>query len=433
MEDWHVPSQPGTPPPARRVLAFAPHPDDEVFGCGGVLAHYAAAGAEVRVVVVTDGAAQVDAAEREAHVAARMAESRAALACLGVSDVRFWGLPDRGLAAEPALSGRIAQAIDEARAEVVLAPSLWEIHPDHVAVGRAALHAARAAETAPELLLYEVGGVQRVNLLVDLAAVWPAKARAMACFGSQQARQDYARHIEALNVWRTYTLPAEVRHAEGFTQLRPADLQRLAEAGAGGATGEAGAAGAGAGLAAGDDAVAAFLRLASGELLARADAAQESLRAQLQARDAALRASIDDFHRAMAHRDAAVEALQGALRARDGDVRQVQAERDSAREALERQAQALREEQARHAQALLRHEAVIEGLHRERATAAARLADADAALQRSLAQAEGLRDELRLARAQGEELRGFLLAMERSRSWRITAPLRWLATRLRPR
>jgi LmbE family N-acetylglucosaminyl deacetylase len=356
MEDWHVPSQPGIPPPATRVLAFAPHPDDEVFGAGGVLALYAAAGAAVRVVIVTDGAAQVDAAWRETHAAAREAESRAALACLGVHDLQCWGLPDRGLAANSTLHERIAQAIAEWPAEVVLAPSLWEIHPDHVAVGRAVLDAVRATKPTPEVLLYEVSGAQRLNLLVDLARVWDAKVQAMACFGTQQARQDYARHIEALNVWRTYTLPPEVRHAEAFTHLRRADLWRMTESGDGGQSGVAREA-------TSDAQIAAFLRLASGELLARADAAQESLRRQLQARDAALRASIADFNCKMANRDAAVEALQHALRAREADF----------------------------AQAEKRHEAHIKALL------------------------------------------GALDAMARSRSWRVTAPLRWVGSFLRSR
>jgi LmbE family N-acetylglucosaminyl deacetylase len=381
VEDWHVPSQPGTPPPATRVLAFAPHPDDEVFGAGGVLALYAAAGAAVRVVIVTDGAAQVDAAERASYAAARMAESCAALACLAVHDLQCWGLRDRGLAADGTLPERIAQAIAEWSAEVVLAPSLWEIHPDHVAVGRAVLGAVRVTEPTPEVLLYEVGGAQRLNLLVDLAPVWAAKAQAMACFGTQQSRQNYARHIEALNVWRTYTLPPEVRHAEAFTHLRPADLRRMTVPG----NEEQGGKACGA---TSDAPIAAFLQLTSGELLARADAAQESLRRQLQARDAALRASIDDFHRAMANRDAAVEALQHALRAREADFAQAEQRHEAHIEALQH---ALRAREADFAQAKQRHEAHIEALL------------------------------------------GALDAMARSRSWRVTAPLRWVGSFLRSR
>jgi LmbE family N-acetylglucosaminyl deacetylase len=381
MEDWHVPSQPGTPPPATRVLAFAPHPDDEVFGAGGVLALYAATGAAVRVVIVTDGAAQVEPAGRESYTAARMAESRAALACLAVYDLQCWGLPDRGLAADGTLPERVAHAIAEWPAEVVLAPSLWEIHPDHVALGRAVLGAVRVTEPTPEVLLYEVGGAQRLNLLVDLAPVWAAKVQAMACFGTQQSRQNYARHIEALNVWRTYTLPPEVRHAEAFTHLRPADLRRMTEAGNEGQGGTAHGA-------TRDAPMAAFLQLASGELLARADAAQESLRRQLQARDAALRASIDDFHRAMANRDAAVEALQQALRAREADFVQAEQRLEAHIEALQH---TLRAREADFAQAQQRQEAHI------------------------------------------EELLGALDAMARSRSWRITAPLRWLGSFLRSR
>src|SRR5450759_741755 len=42
---------------ASRVVVFAPHPDDEVFGCGGALADLRDRGARVDVVLVTDGAA----------------------------------------------------------------------------------------------------------------------------------------------------------------------------------------------------------------------------------------------------------------------------------------------------------------------------------------------------------------------------------------
>ena len=38
----------------KRVLVFAPHPDDETIGCGGSLVH-ALAGDPVKVVILTDG------------------------------------------------------------------------------------------------------------------------------------------------------------------------------------------------------------------------------------------------------------------------------------------------------------------------------------------------------------------------------------------
>ncbi|MFK7743149.1 MAG: PIG-L deacetylase family protein, partial [Planctomycetota bacterium] len=42
-------------PPHGRVLVFAPHPDDEVAGPGGILALHQQNGDAVRVVVTTDG------------------------------------------------------------------------------------------------------------------------------------------------------------------------------------------------------------------------------------------------------------------------------------------------------------------------------------------------------------------------------------------
>jgi hypothetical protein len=61
-------------------------------------------------------------------------------------------------------------------------------------------------------------------LLLDISSVWPIKQKAMACFQSQLAVQNYAAHIEALNVFRTYSLPAQVSHAEAYCVLSPEEV-----------------------------------------------------------------------------------------------------------------------------------------------------------------------------------------------------------------
>ena len=39
-----------------RVLVLAPHPDDEIIGCGAVLKQWSDSGIPIKVVVITDGA-----------------------------------------------------------------------------------------------------------------------------------------------------------------------------------------------------------------------------------------------------------------------------------------------------------------------------------------------------------------------------------------
>jgi len=39
----------------KRIIVFAPHPDDETFGCGGTIAKRISEGYEVIIVVITDG------------------------------------------------------------------------------------------------------------------------------------------------------------------------------------------------------------------------------------------------------------------------------------------------------------------------------------------------------------------------------------------
>src|SRR5262249_9351106 len=107
----HLPAFP-LPTASRRIVVFAPHCDDEMLGCGGLLQQAVKAGAQVKVVMLTNGDGFRVAVERQFRsirvgpadyvrfAGVRQSESFAALDKLGVkrSDVVFLGYPDRGLA-----------------------------------------------------------------------------------------------------------------------------------------------------------------------------------------------------------------------------------------------------------------------------------------------------------------------------------------------
>ncbi|GAA0745641.1 PIG-L family deacetylase [Ideonella azotifigens] len=133
-----------------RLVVVAPHPDDEVLACGGLLARHAGQGGDSLVIAVSDGEASHgdrDPWPAEVLGPVRRSESDAGLARLGVSPaavVRL-GLPDGQIARhEGALQVRLAALL---RASPVpdLVISTWsqDGHPDHEACGRAAEAAAR--------------------------------------------------------------------------------------------------------------------------------------------------------------------------------------------------------------------------------------------------------------------------------------------------
>lgn len=211
--------------PAHAVLVLAPHPDDEVFGCGGAVACHVRCGVAVNVVILTDGA------RGSGDVATRCRESRAAAQVLGYGAPEFWGLPDRGLQYTEALVQRLAVQIESANIDLVYAPSPWEVHPDHRQTALLAAEAVQRVGVPVRLAFYEVGAPLRPNVLVDITTVLPTKEAAIACFASQLAEQDYARKILALNQYRTYTLARETLAAEAFWVCSAQELARALPAG----------------------------------------------------------------------------------------------------------------------------------------------------------------------------------------------------------
>lgn len=162
------------PGAVRRLVVVAPHPDDEILGVGVTAARFAAAGAEVVIVAVTDG----DASHPDSPTltpgrlaALRIEESRRACALLGLPEPVRLGLPDGGVHAhETRLAEAIAAAVrgpsptEDTRADhgvagrgtdcLVLSTWRGDGHPDHEAAGRAA--ASACADTGARLAEYPV-------------------------------------------------------------------------------------------------------------------------------------------------------------------------------------------------------------------------------------------------------------------------------------
>jgi len=187
------------PPPAR-ALAIGAHPDDVEFGCGATLAKWAAAGAEVTLLVLTDGSKGTW--ERDADlaelVAARHREQHEAAGVLGLAAVEFLDLPDGELGSGLAERAPVCEAIRRLRPEVVLGHDPWKryrLHPDHRHAGWLTLDgvvAARDHHFFPEqrlpahrpgrILLFEA---EEVDHLEAVGRHVDTKIRALLCHRSQ--------------------------------------------------------------------------------------------------------------------------------------------------------------------------------------------------------------------------------------------------------
>ncbi|XOB92486.1 PIG-L deacetylase family protein [Pseudomonadota bacterium 24LQ007] len=220
IEKYFIPYEP-TQLTGRHFAVIAPHPDDEVFGCGGTIALASGNSIKISVLVLTDGSGQPG----EAGIT-RKEESRKAGTILGYDDITFWDLPDGGLFRQSDLDDRIREWLEARQPDNVFFPSVWEMHRDHRATAEAALRACDQAQLSSSLrcLMYEVGYPLQPNCLIDISETRIKKQRAMAVFASQLAHQQYDRHISALNIFRTYTLSKNVQAAEAFKIISKSEI-----------------------------------------------------------------------------------------------------------------------------------------------------------------------------------------------------------------
>lgn len=189
----------------RKVLVFAPHPDDESIGCGGTIAKIIKEGGDVVIVWMTSGELGTKNHHRNSELAKiREREAKKAATALGVTNYYFLRQPDSFLTATPQLIRQVAEIITAHKPETVLC-SYWDkMNNDHIMtydiVTRATLLAGGISKS---LLCYEVWTpIEECNYYEDVSDFLDIKLTALSAYKSQTKIIPYDQAIEGLNRYR---------------------------------------------------------------------------------------------------------------------------------------------------------------------------------------------------------------------------------------
>lgn len=228
--------------PARALAVYA-HPDDPEVSCGGTLARWTAAGAEVHVVVCGQGdKGSSDPSVVPAELAKRRAAEVAAAAdALRLTSHRLLGVPDGDIENTSALREQLVRVVREVRPDVVVCPDPTAVffggryfnHRDHREVGWATLDAVAPAAASPhyfpdagpphQVAAVYLSGTLEADAWVDISDSVDAKAEALLCHESQLGETgEWLRQVVRQRA-EEGGRQVGVAFAEGFRLLRLAD------------------------------------------------------------------------------------------------------------------------------------------------------------------------------------------------------------------
>lgn len=190
----------------------AAHPDDEVLGCGGLMARLVEQGTEVRVVILSGVTTSRNASPDD--VALCLQETSEALAVLGIHQYRRLDLPDNRFDTLPLL--RLAAAIEEERdqfnPDMVLCHEAGDLNVDHRMVNQAVLTAFRPrVDSAPSRIWafetlssseWQDPTLRRFtpHVYVNISKHLELKLRAMEKYRSELREYPHPRSLEGIRM-----------------------------------------------------------------------------------------------------------------------------------------------------------------------------------------------------------------------------------------
>jgi len=206
-----------------KCLLLAPHPDDETFGCGGLLIKYPD---NFHIVCLTNGIhGNFDENPNHNELKEnRESEFKSALEIAGVKSYEFLEIEDRKLIKNHAKF----QNINLKDYDSIFIPYFMDNHKDHKAVKVLLQKSLRESSYKKDckIVFYEIWAtLPQFNYFTDITAIRKTKEQMINCYPSQLKNLDFLEGIMGLNKYRGTCV--NLGYAEAFSIIDIGTFMKL--------------------------------------------------------------------------------------------------------------------------------------------------------------------------------------------------------------
>lgn len=180
-----------------KILVIAPHPDDEILGCGGIIKKLTKLSKVVDILIVSKGKESLYSESRIKNV---RNEATIAHKALGITKTIFLDFPAPELDTVPlsVIANDIFNCIKEFQSDTLFIPHRGDIHNDHRVVFNASLVASRPVNNCPVRRIFAYETLSETewappfgddafipDFFVNITDSFSDKVNSMKCYKSQ--------------------------------------------------------------------------------------------------------------------------------------------------------------------------------------------------------------------------------------------------------
>lgn len=221
----------------KKVLVIVAHPDDEVVGCGGVIARFAREGNRIYTMILGEGITsrdeKRDIKKRENELRRLKGSVHKANRLLGVRDVFTYDFPDNRFDSVELLDmvKIIEKIIMKIKPDTILTHYEKDLNIDHRITCQAVIAATRpfAGQTVKEIYSFEVLSSTEWNfplsfspdVFFDIKETLNKKLKAMSEYKTELKKMPHPRSLKGIEInAMQWGMKTGLEYAEAFKTIR---------------------------------------------------------------------------------------------------------------------------------------------------------------------------------------------------------------------
>lgn len=205
----------------KKIIILAPHMDDEVIGCGGVILKLVSQNKDVYVVFMTDGTKGTTGNKSNSFLLqTRHEEAMKVKEIFGLKDIYFLNLEDRGEWNVNETLSRLSDIFSDVEPDAVFVTPSNDLHEDHRKTNALLKKFIESGGYKKSVYIYEVWTPINPNRVVNITKFIEKKIKAINSYESQLGVINYRKMLQSLSAYRACFIPIDgIDYAETFIEM----------------------------------------------------------------------------------------------------------------------------------------------------------------------------------------------------------------------